>query len=159
MLITHSCLVRAPLDLEEYQYWSSAFQALIKENQVCKHSGAVIMPMVGLGSKFDEEGYLTPKPLIKVMDKPMAVTALADLPKADNSVFVIRQDLPKLNKLKVALKKQQQECDFVILEQMTDGQATSCMKGIHKINLVVFILLCLRPNPNMFSFFVFSTCS
>ena len=41
-----------------------------------------IMPMAGLGSRFEREGYKLPKPLIEVSKSPMFYQALNDLPES-----------------------------------------------------------------------------
>ena len=41
-----------------------------------------MLPLVGLGSRFKEEGFETHKPLIQVSGKPMALQSLMDLPKS-----------------------------------------------------------------------------
>jgi len=124
-----------PSDLEEYQYWSKAFSHLSNQQIRPKQAGSVLLPMVGLGSRFTKEGYKTPKPLIEVSGKPMAVQALHDLPVAEKDVFVVRDDLSGLDELKVALNTASKQANFVTLEQMTDGQASSCMAGISEVDL------------------------
>ncbi len=124
-----------PSDLEEYQYWSKAFNHLSKEQHPPKQQGCVLLPMVGLGSRFAKEGYKTPKPLIEVSGQPMAVQALHDLPVAEKNIFVLRQDLSGLDELKITLTKEAEPASFVILNQMTDGQASSCMAGISEVDL------------------------
>jgi NDP-sugar pyrophosphorylase family protein len=124
-----------PSDLEEYQYWSRTFQHLSETQERPTQKGSVLLPMVGLGSRFAKEGYKIPKPLIEVSGKPMAVQALNDLPVAEKDVFVLRDDLSGLDELKVALKTASKQANFVTLEQMTDGQASSCMAGMSAVDL------------------------
>lgn len=124
-----------PSDLEEYQYWSKAFSNLSKKQRQPKQQGAILLPMVGWGSRFAKAGYKTPKPLIEVSGKPMAVQALHDLPIAEQNIFVLRQDLSGLDDLKAALETETAKSGFVILNQMTDGQASSCMAAISEVAL------------------------
>ena len=100
--------------------------------------------MVGLGSRFSAEGYVVPKPLIQVNGKPMATQALANLPKTDTNVFVLRKDLPGVDDLVAALKKEQPDADFCMLDHMTDVQASTCLEGGESIadDVAVTIAAC-----------------
>ena len=82
-----------PSDLEEYRYWSNIFKNINNGQPHVDIGGALLLPMVGLGSRFSAEGYVVPKPLIQVNGKAMATQALANLPKTDTNVFVLRKDL------------------------------------------------------------------
>ncbi len=118
-----------PSDLEEYRYWSDAFLSMLNETNPPKHNGSLILPMVGLGSRFKTEGYETPKPLLRVSGKPMAVQALLDLPKTDIQKFVFRKNMDSLSILKKELKINTTNPEFSILDFMTDGQASSCVEA------------------------------
>jgi len=118
-----------PSDLEEYLYWSNTFKAILNENNPPSHKGALMIPMVGLGSRFKSEGYLTPKPLIKVSNKPMAIQALLDLPQTDTQKFIFRDNIDGINKLQEELIENSSNPKFTILDYMTDGQATTCVDG------------------------------
>jgi NDP-sugar pyrophosphorylase family protein len=118
-----------PGDLEEYCYWSDIFKGMLSENRPPKQKGVLLLPMVGLGSRFQKEGYRTPKPLIKVSGKPMAVQAVNDLPQAESQVFVLRKDLQGLELLKKALSELSEAPKFSVLDRLTDGQATTCVEG------------------------------
>jgi len=118
-----------PADLEEYCYWSKIFNSTLNKQESPKQLGALILPMVGSGSRFQKEGYRTPKPLIQVSGLPMAVQALADLPKTEQQKFVLRKDLLGINELIKALKKDSIDPEFTLLDYMTDGQASTCVEG------------------------------
>jgi NDP-sugar pyrophosphorylase family protein len=89
--------------------------------------------MVGLGSRFQKEGYETPKPLILVSGQPMAVQALMDLPQTQQQQFVLREDMLGINQLKESLQKSTTVAGFTVLDYMTDGQASTCVEGASKI--------------------------
>ncbi len=122
-----------PSDLEEYRYWSNTFRSILNEQIPPKHKGALILPMVGLGSRFQKEGYETPKPLIQVSGQPMAVQALMDLPQTQQQQFVLREDMLGINQLKESLQKSTTVAGFTVLDYMTDGQASTCVEGASKI--------------------------
>jgi len=125
-----------PSDLEEYCYWSNIFNSIINETKPPKHNGALILPMVGLGSRFQKDGYKTPKPLIEVSGKAMAVQALMDLPETEKQNFIIRKDMLGNNELEETLKINSSNGDFIFLDHMTDGQASTCFKGLSGITHV-----------------------
>ena len=118
-----------PDDLNEYRYWSDVFRGIVKEGDPPKHSGALLLPMAGLGSRFVKEGYKIQKPLIPVSGLPMAVQAKNDLPKTDLQRYILRKDLQGLSELINTLTKYSENPSFEILDSVTDGQATTCTEG------------------------------
>ena len=124
-----------PMDLEEYSYWSRTFSLLLTETKPPKQFGSLILPMVGLGSRFLKEGYKTAKPLINVSGLPMAIQALNDLPKTDIQKFVLRKDQKGINELKTEIKQISNLAEFKILDNVTDGQASTCVEGANDLNL------------------------
>lgn len=118
-----------PSDLEEYQYWSKIFQFINNKKNQPKHKGSLMLPMVGLGSRFSDEGYKIPKPLIEVSGIPMAAQALLDLPLTDRQKFILRADMLEIDKLKDTMDKYSISPEYSILKEMTDGQATTCVDG------------------------------
>jgi dTDP-glucose pyrophosphorylase len=118
-----------PSDLEEYCYWSNTFRLILEEDSPPNHSGALILPMVGQGSRFQKEGYDTPKPLIPVSKSPMSVQALMDLPQTERQSFVLRKDMVGIDKLLEVLQEKSSIAEFILLDYMTDGQASTCVEG------------------------------
>jgi NDP-sugar pyrophosphorylase family protein len=133
-----------PIDLEEYSYWSKTFSSILDENEPPKQLGSLILPMVGLGSRFTKAGYEIPKPMIKVSGMPMAFQALGDLPQAEKQKFVFRKDLLGINNLKAELQKISAGAEFKVLDYVTDGQASTCVEGSEglEINDPVTIAAC-----------------
>jgi len=127
--LSHFMQWGVPADLEEYCYWSNTFREILNEKPAPSHKGSLLLPMVGLGSRFQKEGYETPKPLISVSNQPMAFQALMDLPQTDLQRFVLRKDMPFVNNLKKILQEKSANAEFLILDHMTDGQATTCVEG------------------------------
>jgi len=118
-----------PSDFAEYRYWSDIFRSIMQPQKIPKHTGTLLLPMVGLGSRFQKEGYEKPKPLIPVLGQPMAVKAMMDLPQAEKRRFVLREDMLGLEKLQESLQKNTKAAEFVVLDHMTDGQASTCVEG------------------------------
>lgn len=124
-----------PEDLAEFRVFSSAFRRLATETFTPPwHDGAVMLPMAGLGSRFAQEGFTAPKPLIPVFDRPMAVEAAADLPDAPQRIFILRHDLPQRARIEAALRHAFANARFVTLDAMTDGQARTCLLGMDGVD-------------------------
>lgn len=120
-----------PEDLEEYLGWSACFRRLLLDSGTrAQQSGAVMVPMAGLGSRFSKAGYATPKPLIHVSGRPMVIQAARDLPDAPVTRFVLREDLPSLDEIQLKLRTSFVEASPHILERVTEGQAITCLEGL-----------------------------
>ena len=124
-----------PADLEDYVYWSSTFKAMLNNSNPPSIKGALMMPMVGKGSRFENEGYDTPKPLINVSNKPMAVQALLNLPRTDIQKFIFRENMDGLDELKREFIHSSSNPKFTELNYMTDGQASTCEAGSNDLIL------------------------
>ncbi|PWC28804.1 hypothetical protein CR165_11345 [Pseudoroseomonas aestuarii] len=124
-----------PADLEEYQRWSRAFAALADAPVPPAQPGAVLVPMAGAGQRFRDAGYEQPKPLIAVSGRPMAVQAALDLPEAPRRRFILRRDLPFLEAVTAALAEGVAGAETVLLEKLTEGQASTCLAGMEGLDL------------------------
>ncbi len=128
-----------PEDLREYISWSNIFEKYSnfkkKSNLIHKPKNhAIIMPMAGLGQRFVEDGYHTPKPLIEVKGKPMFMAVLDDLPKADIYVFVLRKNMKNLDNILKIIKKNYPKSVIKILDKESNGQATTCLEGLNSLS-------------------------
>jgi len=124
-----------PSDLIEYQYWSDIFKEIIKEKEPPYHKGSLLLPMVGLGSRFQKEGYKVPKPLILVSGVPMAVQAMKNMPKTDVQRYVVRDVMDGLATLIDEISYSAENPSFETIDADTDGQATSCVLGSNNLAL------------------------
>lgn len=122
-----------PVDLEEYRYWSNIFNSMLDEDDPPSHSGSLMIPMAGLGSRFQTEGYSIPKPLINVSNKSMAVQALLDLPKTETQMFIFRENMYGEKKLKQELIINSSSPKFVSLDYLPEGQAITCVDGSNEL--------------------------
>ena len=123
-----------PNDLSDYVYWSGAFRRLNDKKVSINHPGILLMPMAGIGSRFEEAGYRKPKPLIEVSGVPMAERALRDLPRTDEQIFVLRKDTQYKKQLVDALSISSLNPKFVTIDSSTDGQASTCIEGIKSVD-------------------------
>lgn len=94
-----------------------------------------LIPMAGEGSRFANEGYETPKPLIEVSGKPMIVQACASMPKADKWVFVCRSEhLKKYPEIENTLKNNFENSHIIEVDHLTEGQASTCLLAKSEID-------------------------
>ncbi|KGG02841.1 Nucleoside-diphosphate-sugar pyrophosphorylase involved in lipopolysaccharide biosynthesis/translation initiation factor 2B gamma/epsilon subunits (eIF-2Bgamma/eIF-2Bepsilon)-like [Prochlorococcus marinus str. MIT 9321] len=125
-----------PEDLEEYKWFSELFK--VKNNpsytKNFKIEGNTLIPCAGLGKRFSREGYLLPKPLIKVSKKPMLIQALNYLPSTNNLQIVFRNSMKGVNSLMKEVKKYYPQSSFYLLDRETNGQAETCTYGAKSLN-------------------------
>lgn len=93
-----------------------------------------LIPMAGAGSRFAEQGYTTPKPLLPVLGLPMVVNAAKALPKSEKYVFVVRDFQIKEYAIDQHLKSFFPNSDIVELDHLTEGQAVTCLMAKDLIN-------------------------
>ena len=118
-----------PEDLETYKRWSNYFN---KEScdKAQKQDFTVIVPMCGKGSRFAQEGYKLPKPLLPVGDLPMFAGVVDCLPKHEKNVFICSKEHDAEDLIRSCYPKAKiKSIDFV-----TEGFAESCELGIDLID-------------------------
>jgi NDP-sugar pyrophosphorylase family protein len=129
--IQHFMQWGTPEDVAEYRQWSEAFRLLGNaERAPVALPGNLVVPMAGLGQRFADDGWKDPKPLIGVSGQPMVVQAASDLPVADESVFVLRTDMPDVERIEATLAKAIPRSRFVELASVTEGQAVTALAGV-----------------------------
>lgn len=122
-----------PYDLEEYQTWSNYFRQCleIQESIEPNKNSINLIPLAGRGSRFADDGYLDPKPLIPVNGKPMILQAAASLPPAEKNHFVcLKEHLQKYPHLATVLQTSYTNTTIAQCDSVTQGQACSCMAGL-----------------------------
>lgn len=119
-----------PQDLAEYVGWSNVFRRLVvNDMRQARQSGAILLPMAGLGKRFADAGYDLPKPLVPVSGRPMVIQAMRDLPSAPTQKFVLRSDLPGVVAIESKLRATFVGAQFLTLDALTEGQAITCQLG------------------------------
>tara|TARA_B100001564_G_scaffold300877_1_gene268002 strand:- start:143 stop:892 length:750 start_codon:yes stop_codon:yes gene_type:complete len=86
-----------------------------------------VIPLAGEGRRFVEEGYLTPKPLIKINDTPMVINAAKCLPDADLWIFICLEKHIRKSKIDIILKNNFPNSIIIPVAYKTEGQASTCM--------------------------------
>lgn len=120
-----------PEDVAEYRAWSSAFRQLLAPAGVPPEPvGSLVMPMAGLGQRFQNEGYPLTKPLIPVSGRPMVAQAAHDLPPAQQHAFVLRSDMPGHAEITAELKSIYPDAVVESIPSVTEGQACTALIGL-----------------------------
>lgn len=102
----------------------------------------ILIPMAGLGTRFKQAGYTGPKPLIDVMGKPMIVWAMESFDYLHyldgyQFIFVILRSDDEQFQLASMLQDlfgKQHPVHVVILDEPTQGQASTCLAAEKFIN-------------------------
>ena len=94
----------------------------------------VLVPMAGAGSRFKEEGYKIPKPLILVNQKPMVVEATCHLPEGKKYIYICRKEHIKEDRIDNKIKQFFSNSKFIHIEYLTEGQAATCLLAKNEIN-------------------------
>lgn len=97
----------------------------------------IIISMAGLGSRFSERGFITPKHLIKVENKTLIELAVETLNIEGDYIFIIRKtdNLEENDNLKNLLKRIKKTCNIIEIDYVTEGPASSCYLTKDLLNL------------------------
>lgn len=88
---------------------------------------ATIILLAGQGKRFQDAGYAIPKPVILIDNVPMVVRAAQALPDSDRQVFLCRKEHIERYGIDKELLKHYPEAKIVPVEQLTEGQASTCL--------------------------------
>lgn len=103
----------------------------------------IIIPMAGAGQRFADEGYKIHKPAIPTIDRrtglefPMVVCATMDLPNVlenGSNITYIDRTFHKNDGVEEEILKHYSKANFITIEDLTEGQASTCMLAKEKIN-------------------------
>jgi len=94
----------------------------------------VLIPMAGAGKRFADAGYILPKPLIKINNKPMIQWVVDSLNLNGNYIFIIQKEHQEKYNIKSVLKVLQPNCKIVELDQLTEGAACTTLLAKEYIN-------------------------
>lgn len=94
----------------------------------------VLVPMAGAGSRFAQQGYTFPKPLIEVNGKPMIQVVVENLNIEAHYIFIVQQEHYEKYNLKYLLNLIAPGCDIVQVNSITEGAACSTLLAKEFIN-------------------------
>jgi NDP-sugar pyrophosphorylase family protein len=115
-----------PRDLRIYNMWYNCFKSLKTRQRKMIGRGITVLPMAGRGSRFSMVGYQTPKPFLYVQGKPMLCAAIECLPVTSDLRVITLKEHPDVRPYLPSAK-------VIELEDVTDGQATTCMKALGNV--------------------------
>ncbi|MBX3100900.1 MAG: NTP transferase domain-containing protein [Bacteroidetes bacterium] len=147
--IQHMLQWGTPGELEEYLRWSQFFRRVLEAplSYAPQPGSRNLIPLAGRGSRFANEGYTLPKPLIPVGGKPMIVQAGAAMPPAEQHTFVCLQaHLDTYPQLEKELRAAYPACRIVPLEGVTEGQACTVELGLQPQDMEY--PLCIAASDN-----------
>lgn len=146
--IQHMLQWGTPNDVEEYNSWSKYFKNAIKEYQKPKaqENSLTLIPLAGRGSRFANEGYKKPKPLIDVSGKPMIIQAANSLPNSKDYIFVVLQEHLNNYPLKDELIKEYPNSKIIPINEVTKGQAITCSLGLKNVDKNASLLIAATDN-------------
>lgn len=87
----------------------------------------VLIPMAGAGSRFAQQGYTFPKPLIDVEGKPMIQVVVENLNIEANYIFLVQKEHYEKYNLKHLLNLIAPNCKIVQVDGITDGAARTTL--------------------------------
>lgn len=87
----------------------------------------VLIPMAGLGSRFAQQGYTFPKPLIDVNGKPMIQVVVENLNIDANYIFLVQKEHYEKYNLKHLLTLIKPNCTIIQVDGLTEGAACTAL--------------------------------
>ena len=94
----------------------------------------VLIPMAGAGSRFAQQGYTFPKPLIEVNGKPMIQVVVENLNIEAHYIFIVQQEHYEKYNLKYLLNIIAPGCEIIQINGVTEGAACSTLLAKDYIN-------------------------
>jgi NDP-sugar pyrophosphorylase family protein len=125
-----------PYDLECYNMWSNYFGDSINEMKLEYIDNCItLLPMAGKGSRFSMQGYKDPKPLLQVNNNPMIIEAVNCLPQTNKTYFIGLKEHYEKYPIQEQIEKYIPNSDFLLIDETTNGQATTCKLAIDYFNI------------------------
>jgi NDP-sugar pyrophosphorylase family protein len=118
-----------------------------------------LIPMAGAGSRFTEQGYTTPKPLLPILGLPMVVNAAKALPASEQYVFVVRDFQISDYSIDQHLRNYFPQSEIVVLDHLTEGQAVTCLQAKASINNDIELVIGASDNGMIYDREAFSEVS
>lgn len=94
----------------------------------------ILIPMAGAGSRFKEAGYIFPKPLIEINNKPMIQCVIDSLNLEGNFIFIVQKEHQEKYNINSVLKILKPNCKIIELDKVTEGAACTTLLAKKYIN-------------------------
>jgi len=146
--IQHMLQWGTPQDVEEYNTWSQYFSKLTQPEKSwqAEDQSTTLIPLAGHGSRFRDNGYTLPKPLLPVSGKAMILQANNQLPKSKFNRYVCLKEHVLNYHIDEAIKSNQTDANIITIDQVTEGQAITCELGLKDINESAPLLIAACDN-------------
>ena len=95
------------------------------------------MPMGGAGSRFFKNGFVMPKPLIEINEKPFlfwATKSISNFIEVKDITFIVLKKHIEEFKIDEKIKELFPEAKIVIIPELLNGAVLTCINGINEIN-------------------------
>ena len=97
----------------------------------------IIIPIGGIGQRFKDEGYITPKPLINVLGEPMVCKLISNLSiESEDKIHIIYN--PELNSYNfeslLRFKFPKLNINFICLDGITRGASETILFGLERMS-------------------------
>lgn len=109
-----------------------------------------LIPMAGAGSRFAQEGYTTPKPLIEVSGLPMIIQAANSLPEPDKWIFMCRTEHVDEWGIDGILRSRFENAEVMTVDEHTEGQAYTCKLAAPRLDLDDSLMIGACDNGMLF---------
>lgn len=96
----------------------------------------LIMPMGGSGSRFSKDGFVIPKPLIEIEEKPFFYWATQSIKKFVNLkslVFVVLEEHVVNFKIDKKIKEYFPDAVIKVIPKVLNGAVLTCLEGVKEI--------------------------
>jgi|TARA_B110000914_G_scaffold223071_1_gene237803 beta-phosphoglucomutase-like phosphatase (HAD superfamily)/dTDP-glucose pyrophosphorylase len=87
----------------------------------------ILIPMAGAGSRFQQAGYIFPKPLIEINNKPMIQCVIDSLKLEGNYIFIVQKEHQVKYNINSVLKILKPNCKIIELDEITEGAACTTL--------------------------------
>ena len=94
----------------------------------------ILIPLAGLGSRFQKAGYTFPKPLVEVKGKPMVQMVVDNLNIDAHYIFIVQKDHDEQYNLRTLLGLICPGSDVISIDGLTDGAACTTLAAKDFIN-------------------------
>ena len=94
----------------------------------------ILIPMAGAGKRFADAGYMFPKPIIEIRNKPMIQWVIDSLKINANYIFIVQKEHQEKFNIKSVLKILKPNCKVIELDEITEGAACTTLLAKKYIN-------------------------
>ena len=156
--IKHFMQWGVPSDFEEYIYWHNTFKDFhYMDKFENKTEYTNLVPMVGLGKRFKDEGYELEKPMIEIDNEPIFLRSLQSMPTSKKNILILRNSSGIVNEVKKKLNERNIHNEIIVSDGLTDGQASTCFLGKNIISSEEGLNICSCDNGMIYNLDKFKT--